>query len=419
MTAAVRCASCDALRARVLELEARVRELENSQRSLGHDGGGLERANSTIRAQQRWLQVSLETADNNSHDTIATSTVERRSVAARVRMLLSCCPTRSVRLKDDQQLAGGARQLALPLQSACQDARASSSYAELCVPSTATTATSASVTGAQPPASESAPDTDGWPLLCVMRHSTRLDAHEAASIGAAAWPDRLTRPYDTPIADLELPRRAARRLRAAGLGAFDVVVSSPYRRCLQTAAIVAEELSIACLVIDNRLSEDLTSAERCWAAHGLPIGEYTYMSLDEATKWATADAPGGGGGGGGGGSGGSGISHVTWQRDLHQVLRHPDSVSERVCAFPLVGAHAAQSVHAPPSSARVLMVTHGDLINAFAPGFDWDPGIGRYRADECGWLACRGMQPLDAYDGDTVPLEQVPRVIAADGLSAM
>lgn len=244
-------------------------------------------------------------------------------------------------------------------------------------------------------------------LLCMIRHSKRADADGHAGITPDQWPDRLTRPYDTPIADEELPRLAAAQLRAHGLARFDLVVASPFRRCLQTAGILAQELDISLLVVDNRLGEDLNAADRCWSAAGVPVGEYTYMSSTEASRWALVNAA----------DGVRGFTQLIWRRAEHPVLQHPDNVHERVCQLPQVCNDAIRATR--NTATAVLVVTHGDLLNAFAPGFDWDPSIGRYRADECGWLACRGREPLDSYEGDTVPIELIPRVLAAEGLSSM
>ena len=74
----------------------------------------------------------------------------------------------------------------------------------------------------------------------------------------AAWPDRLDRPYDPPICDVELPAEAAREILALSIG-VGAVVSSPYRRCLQTAAIVCRELGLGMLRVDNRLGEVLVT----------------------------------------------------------------------------------------------------------------------------------------------------------------
>ena len=258
------------------------------------------------------------------------------------------------------------------------------------------------------------------PILCLMRHSKRLDANGHASIAEDAWPDRPIRPYDSPIADHELPRAAALQLRTRGFDSFDAIVSSPYRRCLQTAGILAQELGIRRLIIDNRLGEDLNAADRCWGAAGMAIGEYSYMSAEEAAKWALVDESGAGGG----------LVHVTWWRDAHPVLTQPDDVHARVRLLPRVCAEALTLTLLPRvcaealrvcrgSALALLVVTHGDVINHFAPAFDWSPDVGRYRADECGWLVCHDFEPLEGYEGDTVPLELVPRVLAAEGMSAM
>ena len=240
-----------------------------------------------------------------------------------------------------------------------------------------------------------------------MRHSKRLDANGHVSIAEDAWPDRPVRPYDSPIADHELPRAAAVQLRTRGFERFDAIVSSPYRRCLQTAGILAQELGIRRLIIDNRLGEDLNAADRCWGAAGMAIGEYSYMSVEEAAQWALVDESGAG----------EGLVHVTWRRDAHSVLTQPDDLHARVRLLPRVCAEALRVCRG--SALALLVVTHGDVINHFAPAFDWSPDVGRYRADECGWLVCHDFEPLEGYEGDTVPLEQVPRVLAAEGVSAM
>ena len=81
----------------------------------------------------------------------------------------------------------------------------------------------------------------------MIRHSARLD-----EVFGCTWSDRATRPYDTPISDYDLPTRAASKLISYD---FQAVVSSPFRRCLQTAAIVANRLGLKVLFVDNRLGE--------------------------------------------------------------------------------------------------------------------------------------------------------------------
>ena len=246
----------------------------------------------------------------------------------------------------------------------------------------------------------------GYPVVCIMRHSKRLDEKGHLGISPEQWPDRLTRPYDPPISDHELPREAARQLRAHGMGKFDVIACSPYRRTLQTAGIVARELHVRRIVVDNRLGEVLSDADRCWAPAGLAVGNYTYLTEAEAAEWAEANASSGG-------------PELSWQRDENPVLAHPDDVQQRVRQLPQICAAAVEASRLEQSSASVLVVTHGGLLNSFAPGFDWDPGVGRYRAIECGWVACRDFEPLPMYEGDTVPLVELQRVIATQGVESM
>jgi broad specificity phosphatase PhoE len=83
----------------------------------------------------------------------------------------------------------------------------------------------------------------------MMRHSARLD-----EIPGCMWSDQAMRAYDTPICDFDLPVRAAAKCKRDHFK-FDAVVSSPFRRCLQTAAIVANYMGLKMLFVDNRLGE--------------------------------------------------------------------------------------------------------------------------------------------------------------------
>ena len=239
------------------------------------------------------------------------------------------------------------------------------------------------------------------PMLCLVRHSARLDeASSFAQIGDEQWADRFERPFDTPISDTELPRRTADALRAAGLE-FDVLVSSPYRRCLQTAGILARTLGVTKIVVDNRLGEHVPAARRvARKLTGGDVGELCYVEHTEAARCA-----------------GVAKEQLLWRRDEHPVLTEPDDLVKRAAALPHVCANAV--AHAGSAEARLLLVTHGDLINLFVPGFDWDPTVGRYQAQVCGWVACTGHEQLAAYEGDTVPLDTVPRVLATEGVEPM
>jgi hypothetical protein len=105
--------------------------------------------------------------------------------------------------------------------------------------------------------------------LVMMRHSLRLDVYAAERIPSspelqAAWPDRATRPFDTPLLPgdeaVARARAAAAEMTARGGDCAStelvaVIVSSPFRRCLQTAGIVARELGVARVHVDLALGE--------------------------------------------------------------------------------------------------------------------------------------------------------------------
>eukprot|EP00929_Paragymnodinium_shiwhaense_P054356 TRINITY_DN27239_c0_g1_i1.p1 TRINITY_DN27239_c0_g1~~TRINITY_DN27239_c0_g1_i1.p1 ORF type:complete len:311 (-),score=44.31 TRINITY_DN27239_c0_g1_i1:112-1044(-) len=90
--------------------------------------------------------------------------------------------------------------------------------------------------------------------VVVMRHSDRLDQCEPGYLESAegrAWP------FDAPLTNrgIRRAREVGEELREAhAKTAFHYVASSPYRRCLQTAAEVASVLGIP-VIIDQELGE--------------------------------------------------------------------------------------------------------------------------------------------------------------------
>lgn len=115
----------------------------------------------------------------------------------------------------------------------------------------------------------------------VLRHAERVDVLEPADAAALvgeefAWPDQDARPYDTPISDFDHPRRAAEQLKAYG---FTRIVSSPFRRCLQTAAVVAAELGVKMVDVHKGVGEAMAQVKR----NGWPgdSHELTYLTEEE------------------------------------------------------------------------------------------------------------------------------------------
>lgn len=121
--------------------------------------------------------------------------------------------------------------------------------------------------------------------LAVMRHSARLDdaIHERQQklaavadgsgseslengegdeLAAILWPDRAVRPYDSPIVDTDLPARQAKELSRLGMGSQTLIVCSPFRRCLQTAGVVARTLGVASVTVHLGVGERMDKVRR-------------------------------------------------------------------------------------------------------------------------------------------------------------
>ena len=132
----------------------------------------------------------------------------------------------------------------------------------------------------------------------VLRHAERLDDLEPAvadeHVGEKfAWPDRGARPYDTPISNFDKPWAAAALLKEFG---FTRVVSSPFRRCLQTAAVAAAELGIETVDVHKGIGEAMAKVKRSgWPDE--PGGhELTYLTdpeMDETLAAAAQTVDGG------------------------------------------------------------------------------------------------------------------------------
>jgi len=100
-------------------------------------------------------------------------------------------------------------------------------------------------------------------LLAVVRHTNRADACDAL-VNGEQWvltEDFTKRPLDPPLSDsgIEEAQRVGQKIRdfaEASDGAFDVVVTSSYYRCIQTAVEICKRQSGRCrLIVDHDLGE--------------------------------------------------------------------------------------------------------------------------------------------------------------------
>lgn len=116
---------------------------------------------------------------------------------------------------------------------------------------------------------------NGPVLFGVMRHGPRLDDNGEEDL-AASWSDRAARPYDTPLCQPEHVVSRAEELRRFK---FMRIISSPFRRCVQTAALVAKTLGVASVDIDFGVGESMHEVMRCgWPGDD---HELTYMADTE------------------------------------------------------------------------------------------------------------------------------------------
>ena len=121
-------------------------------------------------------------------------------------------------------------------------------------------------------------------ILLFLRHGVRLDQVPNEKI---EWTDRKERFYDTPLSEYKLPAQIASNiLNDEKLAHFNPskMIISPYRRCIETAAIAANVFGVHHFVIDARIGEishDPTSGNSLLPkdAHYIPFDEMKQLIL--------------------------------------------------------------------------------------------------------------------------------------------
>ena len=220
-----------------------------------------------------------------------------------------------------------------------------------------------------------------------MRHSVRVDNEPGAT-----WPDAAARPFDSPISDFALPVAQAAELRAAA--GVRRVRSSPMRRCVQTAALVASALGVPELEIDLALGEMMPKVRQ--ALEGADVADaaaraWAPLSLAELQQEADGAVRAAGGGA------------VRVAAPVRGVLPPYDEDHEgSVRRFRETIGAAQREAAEGGEAGDLLLVTHGDAVNAvkyLLPG-----SVEIIDVNECGWaLLDRGgalaahsrMQVLD------------------------
>ncbi len=216
-----------------------------------------------------------------------------------------------------------------------------------------------------------------------MRHSLRLDHVEGSS-----WDDKHIRPYDTPIRCQELPREQANKLLELPFK-INKVYSSPFRRCLQTAAIVCKQLGVNEITIHKELGETMTCIRSANSIHVANAAEHSldYLSLED--------------------------SHAAI-REIWNELRITESIGQKPdyhesrenshSRFVKVGHHFRKLLleNSERNIEHVLLVTHADGVISIGESLS---GHNLVEVKECGFVVL-----------DTQQVDQHLPVLVVDGI---
>jgi len=236
-------------------------------------------------------------------------------------------------------------------------------------------ASSSSSSSAKPTAKSAIPNTAQKPLLVVMRHSVRKDKDPKCS-----WSDKNLRPYDTPISDFKLPADQAEVMRQRGFG-FDLILSSPFRRCLQTAAVVAHKLGVKRIQVLPSIGEKRSAVKRCqrdvWGEDRLADGNVTDLDTAEMLEILKEVS----------GKTLTAIEETKGDAKEDAVLLAQPGAdeSDQESLERMQAAFKAACTKYLAQGERILAVTHGDAVDASVRAFL--PGKVVYDCPECGWAA--------------------------------
>jgi broad specificity phosphatase PhoE len=202
-------------------------------------------------------------------------------------------------------------------------------------------------------------------LLAIMRHSFHVD-----DLMGATRPYAAERPFDSPILDFQLPVVVAAEL--CKVARIRKIRSSPMRRCVQTAALVAFALNVSNLEIDYNLIEMMPqalviadmadAAAREWAP--LSINELQAVA-DDVTNVA-GDV--------------TNVVHVSARADSVLPQRGEDHRVSMIRIHKTILAAREEAAE----GGDLLLVTHGDAVNAAVHQLSDNKKISDVMP--CGWV---------------------------------
>lgn len=115
-------------------------------------------------------------------------------------------------------------------------------------------------------------------VTIVMRHGVRADSgppdgnEKSWSDVITNWPDRL---FDPPVGNTKFMQETADEYKSK-FAKITKIVSSPFRRCLETATFLASQLDINTIYINDNLGEKGSAIK--------PTDKYTKHTIDELQK---------------------------------------------------------------------------------------------------------------------------------------
>ena len=132
-----------------------------------------------------------------------------------------------------------------------------------------------------------------FPTLTVFSHAKTDDINSSNETNR--WPDREMRPHDPPIIDMITPLESVEALKLE-LGLNDknirehviTIVSSPFRCCLETAALIAHALRITSIRVHYGVGDSMLGVRK--AGYDCLYGGSLYLSEAEMQEVVTCVA---------------------------------------------------------------------------------------------------------------------------------
>tara|TARA_A100001015_G_scaffold321200_1_gene450728 strand:- start:1506 stop:3275 length:1770 start_codon:yes stop_codon:yes gene_type:complete len=221
---------------------------------------------------------------------------------------------------------------------------------------------------------EPEPMSDTGPIkIGLIRHSVREDNDPTDQV----WSDKIDRPYDPPISfklphELigvslserdkregreKLPMEKAIELKDYN---FTRIISSPFRRCLQTAAIIAKNLGIKTIDVDKGIGEAMSMVSRV----GGKRDNFNYLSPKQMNEIIQEASDGEAKIGRV-----SGVDGVFGQVDVSVIESNFNKLKDEILNNPL--------------KQNVLLVTHGDVIGQTLNIVNGETVL---EVDYCAWI---------------------------------